>query len=717
MRECEHLEKISRLIDKDLSPVEERQARSHLAHCAKCQRAEKSFLALRRRIRSMAFVHDEAAAKKSLEEILRGGRAKREKQAGTFSIWQQKFATGAFAIMFLAATAVFFLYHRAYEKSFEVASRGGSPRVGAKEFSGQTRLKIGEWLETDAASEAEIKVADIGSVRVEPESKIRLVETGPDEHRLELSRGSIAASIKAPPRLFFVETPSATVIDYGCRYTLNVDETGAAVLHVTEGWVSLWLNGRESIVPASAYAKSKPGTGPGTPFFEDATGAFIDALTRFDFENGGAEAVETIIKEARPRDALSLWYLLERAGEKDRARVFERLASFVPPPDNASREGILPLDRKMLDSWKEMIDVVSAGESLSLKKPDSNAGSIISGGTMNTPRAGHAATRLPDGRILMTGGIAREGEPLASAEIYEPGSGKFVPAGTMNAARYGHTATLLGNDRILIAGGTGADGKSLSEAEIYDPVIKIFEPVGAMTAARSNHRATLLDNGKVLITGGAGLNEPALAEAEFFDPGKNVFQKSGRMLVPRAFHTATLLKNGDVLIAGGNSGGLQPETTLSGAEIFDFSNGSFVPTGDMKRKRYSHAAVLLNDGRVLITGGSSGAEWKGRLRDAEIFDPNEKTFVSMEPMSLPRFNHQAATLALENGRVVIAGSGARVEIFDPSQNSFFSANGNTGTGRIFSTVTLLPGGGVLITGGYNLGYSPTPDAWLFNPKK
>ena len=73
--------------------------------------------------------------------------------------------------------------------------------------------------------------------------------------------------IWAPPRLFFVDTPAGVAADLGCAYTLEVDDHGDGLLHVTSGWVALQLKDRESMVPAGASCATRPGVGPGTPFF------------------------------------------------------------------------------------------------------------------------------------------------------------------------------------------------------------------------------------------------------------------------------------------------------------------------------------------------------------------------------------------------------------------------------------------------------------------
>ncbi len=710
--DCNYLEKISLLVDDKLSPSETEEVTNHLAACPECRAAEASFLALRRQIKAIQIPRDRAAERKILSEILRNEKSKPAGTTGKL-IYLRPVLSAAALLIVVSAIGIL-IYNRPPHKSWDVARIEGTPKIAEKGINENGRLKIGEWLETDQSSRAQIAVADIGQVEVEPESRIRLVETNQTEHRLELMRGSINARINAPPRLFFVNTPSATVIDYGCAYSLYVDEEGASVLHVTEGWVSLALNGRESLVPASAYAKSRRGFGPGTPYFEDASGEFSDALTKFDFENGGATAIDVILKEARPRDAFSLLYLLERADESDRARVFDRLAQLVSLPENATRAGVLALDRKMLDAWKETIDVTSVGESLGGKNQNNNRGGLASAGNMTAPRAGHTATALPDGKVLITGGMQKEGVFLASAEIFDPATRRFFTTGQMSAARVGHTATLLPNGKVLITGGADTGGNLLSSAELYDAAKGGFTSAGNLNTARSNHQATLLSDSKMLITGG-GSGESSLASAEIYDPEKGVFLSAGEMTTPRKSHQATLLENGNILITGGSSGKFSPEATLSNAEIFDRWTGTFAATGNMTVRRYGHAATRLADGRVLVTGGSAGREWKDRTVGAEIFDPNRKLFLKTESMSLQRFNHQAATLLLADGRVLVAGAGARVEIFDPVSGIFSSTAGNVGTGRVFSSATLLPNGEVLITGGYNFAYPPTASAWLYSP--
>jgi hypothetical protein len=196
---------------------------------------------------------------------------------------------------------------------------------------------------------------------------VRLVETKATEHRLELARGKMSARIWAPPRLFFVDTPAGVAADLGCAYTLEVDDEGAGLLHVTSGWVALQLKGRESMVPAGASCATRPGVGPGTPYFDDATDVFRSALTRLDFQPGTQETkipdFDLLLMDARPRDTLTLWHLLGRVEGNDRVRVYERIAGFSPPPEGVTREGVLQLNEQMLQLWKDKLETTWSQQS------------------------------------------------------------------------------------------------------------------------------------------------------------------------------------------------------------------------------------------------------------------------------------------------------------------------------------------------------------------
>src|SRR6267143_1800872 len=284
------------------------------------------------------------------------------KQHWSFFSLRWSYQLGAVAAIVLLAAAVFLVLRPkptgSAGPSWAVARLEGTPRVGwhsIGEKSGPVKLGIGQTLVTDNSSRATITLDETGRVEVDEASRLRIVTNGPGRKRLSLERGTIHAPICAPPGEFVVDTPSAVAVDLGCVYSLHVDDSGAGLLRTTMGWVGFKLGSHESFIPAGAVCATRPKIGPGTPHFEDATPAFLEALSKFDFgANTPAERnvlLGIILADSRKSDALTLWHLISRVSDQDRPRVYDRFAALAPPPVGVTREAILLLDRHMLDSW------------------------------------------------------------------------------------------------------------------------------------------------------------------------------------------------------------------------------------------------------------------------------------------------------------------------------------------------------------------------------
>ncbi len=254
--------------------------------------------------------------------------------------------TTAVAAAFLVIVSLLYV-NESEEISWSVDPVDGLPKVGSQVVDQTKPLRRGDWIETNENSRARLQVGEIGQVEVNPNSLLRILNTRIDEHRIELNWGSIHALIWAPPRIFFVDTPSATAIDLGCEYTLTVDQDGSSVLHVLSGWVALELHGRESIVPAGVMCYSRPEIGPGTPFRDDASHRLIAALEKFDFEGESNESLYTVLEEARSDDVITLWHLLLRT-KNEREKIYDRIAELVDIPERVERTKIIAGNEKEL---------------------------------------------------------------------------------------------------------------------------------------------------------------------------------------------------------------------------------------------------------------------------------------------------------------------------------------------------------------------------------
>lgn len=311
-------------------------------------------------------------------------------------------------------------------------------------------------------------------------------------------------------------------------------------------------------------------------------------------------------------------------------------------------------------------------------------------GNMTMARQGCTATRLLDGRVLLTGGTAG-----TFAEIYDPATGTFSPTtGAMGTPRGNHTATLLGNGTVLVTGGiavVNGTGVIFKSAEIYDPATGRFTAAsGSMTTEREGHTATKLGNGTVLIVGGYGGPPPVqqyLASAEIYNPATGTFVPVvASMPQGRIRHAATLLPSNKVLVVGGYDGNPGGLGTLATALEFDPATGSFVSLpGAMTNPLENAQLALLGNGNVLVVGAAG----------ADLFDSISGTFASVA--ALVSSNGQTAT-RMNNGNVLVAGAGFG-QVYDSASGTFALTPGAMTSTRSFHTATLLIDGTVLLAGG------------------
>jgi hypothetical protein len=227
----------------------------------------------------------------------------------------------------------------------------GTPTIAAVQTPSSGILNAGDWLETDDNARVMLTLGAFGAVEVEPNTRIGSV-TGSTPGHLVLTRGTVHALAAGSPSQFAIETPTATAYDTEGDYVLTVDDSGGAILCVSEGWVTFSSDGRpSSVVPAGAVCETRPGIGAGTPRCENGPDHFRIALERYDFVAQGAEALSGVLHESGPCDLLPLWHILGRVDSSDRAKVYDRMATFSAPPEGVTRDGILGLDPAMMQFW------------------------------------------------------------------------------------------------------------------------------------------------------------------------------------------------------------------------------------------------------------------------------------------------------------------------------------------------------------------------------
>ena len=321
---------------------------------------------------------------------------------------------------------------------------------------------------------------------------------------------------------------------------------------------------------------------------------------------------------------------------------------------------------------------------------------------LSSPRATHAIVRT-ERHILLIGGCVRDGceagPASATVDILSLEDDQRM-VGSLITPRVQPGAVSLGGELALVAGGW-VNGHVDPTTELFDAGTGRSSPGPTMQAARSAAAMVRLADGRVLIIGGWNGENP-LASTEIYDPTTKQLTRVGAMGQARSGATATLLPDGRVLVAGGGTGDGENREALASAEIFDPATNQFTSTGSLALRRYKHGAVALRDGTVLIIGGSDERDYAGKTATVERYDPLTGKFFAAGRLAESRFKLADASVLLPSGKVLVAGSASRPELFDPA----------TGTSKLlpvdldgkwnYLTATRA-GTGVLLAGGYREG--------------
>jgi hypothetical protein len=351
------------------------------------------------------------------------------------------------------------------------------------------------------------------------------------------------------------------------------------------------------------------------------------------------------------------------------------------------------------------------------------------------PRTYHTATLLPDGRVLVLGGLRNIEPGLLESEIYDPSSGEWSMAQSMQAPHLSHTATLLDNGNVLVIGPEwwGGSGHLIRIVELYDHSSGTWSTVGEMRP-QTFHTSVLLHDGAVMSMGGWLDLSNTTSISRIYEPTTNTWFNASRMSQPRAEHTATVLNNGNVLVTGGAGGPTKP--ALSSAELWDYQTETWNPASSMQHARSLLTATLLTSGKVLVAGGRDAQGMA--LSSSEEYDPESDTWSGVSDMNQGRMFHTSTLLY--DGRVLVTGGSAEPLIMDPWRDIFDARLGILGEGKTLASVeifdpatgawttlqdmeiarkvhtaTILPDGVVLIVGGTTLSGSATSSFELYDP--
>lgn len=322
---------------------------------------------------------------------------------------------------------------------------------------------------------------------------------------------------------------------------------------------------------------------------------------------------------------------------------------------------------------------------------------------------------LQDGRVMLIGGILRNGEPVATTEIFDPQGGSWSVAAAMPVALNGTAATVLTDGRVLVTGGEGppptrnSGGPPVNTAMIFDPATGIWTKTAPMFQARYGHATVLLADGRVMAIGGVG----EVAETEIFDPRSGVWKRAAPLPVGRSNPIALSIQDGRVFVAGGYFSTPSPPP----AAIFDTTNETwhnlgFPPAGSVIAAAFQTPAGRIvgfmrkyqpTPGGINDVGGAPAppVDVYPYVLDVQRGSAKAGTAMPGGPSATPFSPDGNKSLLLQDGRLLtFQGTPARALLYDPARDAW-SVAPTPPVIPFFSqgTLALLRDGRVLAFGG------------------
>jgi hypothetical protein len=242
-------------------------------------------------------------------------------------------------------------------------------------------------------------------------------------------------------------------------------------------------------------------------------------------------------------------------------------------------------------------------------------------------------TRASGDRVVMAGGVVFQTthwDPVDSVDVYLPFERKWISASPLIDARSDHAATAMLDGKVLVTGGNQGP-RLLQSTEIYDAKNDRWFRSSPLPTPRTAHSAFTLRDGRVLVAGGIDPSGAATDTTFIYDPPADQWSEGPRMTLPRVQHAAVRLANGDVLFIGGDG-------AASGtSERYVADLGKFVISGTLVEPRGSAQAAALPDGRVVLVGGMPPRDDEfAPLRSAEMWDPTTERWTALPPSPTAR---------------------------------------------------------------------------------
>lgn len=409
------------------------------------------------------------------------------------------------------------------------------------------------------------------------------------------------------------------------------------------------------------------------------------------------------------------------------------LTSYSLPLSSSLQGLVLYAQAVTLPGATSLFDDLTPRTSLRLAAPGT---SVFSVGPQPASRSGHSSSLLPDGGVLLAGGVdANGGATLDGFARFDPQTQEFSAlAGAMQHPRSAHSATRLIDGRVLLVGGVDENGAVVASADLWNPLTGTCTPAASLPAPRAQHTATLLGDGRVLVVGGVSnfdLSDPlaalgsALSSCLLYDPLANAWNPAPSLPKPRVGHAASLVGNGRALVSCGieitNVLGFPVPGFSSDCRRYDPVANAWSAAGSVSGGRAFHAQTTLTNGRALVVGGVEGSLLTlvfTTLATTRTYDPSANSWSSTASLAGGRAYPQ---LVSAGGRAIVLGglasfdlatqSGAPALAIESAPETIAAWTSSTDliyARPVCSAIVIESGARVLVTGTGDDG-SPTAD--------
>ncbi|MEO8446683.1 MAG: FecR family protein [bacterium] len=262
---------------------------------------------------------------------------------------------------------------------WKVSNIQGNSLIGDVAMNNYDSIKEGQFIRTNGTSRAELIIANMGKIIIEPNSKIIFIKGQDGNNRILVEYGTIEADMRSNPKTFFVEMPSAVASDLGGSYTLTIDSTGDGLVYVRSGKVEVQSQNSEAIIPAGNLVMTRKDVGVGTPFNENSSSKFKNALYNFDFGKCSGSCVSTLLNTAKLSDAVTLVNLIPKMDSEYQDEFYAKVSNFVAPPERIHKDSIPFINEDEINRWVDKIQAeVQMNVERSLKDVEKNLESLKS---------------------------------------------------------------------------------------------------------------------------------------------------------------------------------------------------------------------------------------------------------------------------------------------------------------------------------------------------